>query len=494
MELTKEMLKFDVSLLDDIQELTPTLSKGRVRIFYKGMNRNSTYISEDFAQQLIASLPYAPVKGIFDTEEQDFTDHGTTNAQGKIYGVVLADPNFAWEEHMDIDGVIRTYACADIVLFTGLYPEAKMIKGKSQSMEIFKDTLVGEWRTTPNGDPYYYFISGCLVGLQALGDSTEPCFEGAAFFKLYENITEIVNYIKKIENKEGREQMEKELFRLSDSEKAFAIQEALNTNFNEEGGWKQDALVLDVYDDYAICMNLDSGKYQRAYYTKDGDSISIGDIVDVFVVDVTAEEMTALEMIKAATGTYEAAATSMKELNEKVEELSTSVQTLESEKETFAAKITEMEGTIAEFEADKKIAESTLQEKEAEIANYAQKIQEFESEKVEKETAFNDLLSETETLRVFKKAAETEKKAKILEKYEDFIDEAVCQKLKETIDTFTIDEFKKEVCTAAVESSPGIFAEKPEQVLVYTGHGEESRKPVTGVEKILNKYKKNGGN
>ena len=34
------------------------------------------------------------------------------------------NPNFAWEEHLDTDGVVRTYACVDCLLFTGLYPEA----------------------------------------------------------------------------------------------------------------------------------------------------------------------------------------------------------------------------------------------------------------------------------------------------------------------------------------------------------------------------------
>ena len=126
--------KIDVTLYGNIEQLSPTLSKGRVRTFYKGLNRNRTYISEEFAEQLIASLPYAPVKGIFDEDDEDFGSHGEDNTDGKIYGVVMEDCNFAWEDHLDKDGVVRTYACADVILFTGLYPEAKLISGKSQSM------------------------------------------------------------------------------------------------------------------------------------------------------------------------------------------------------------------------------------------------------------------------------------------------------------------------------------------------------------------------
>ena len=121
---------FDVRLYGKVEEYSPTLSKCRVRIFYKGMNRNRTFITEEFAQQLIDSLPYAPVKGIFDIEEVDYKDHGKRNSEGRIYGIVMENPNFAWEDHMDDDGIIRTYACADVLLFTALYPEAKLIPEK----------------------------------------------------------------------------------------------------------------------------------------------------------------------------------------------------------------------------------------------------------------------------------------------------------------------------------------------------------------------------
>ena len=61
MPVNDEMRFLDVTLYGNAEEITPTLSKCRVRIFYKGLNRNRTYISDDFANQLIASLPYTPV-------------------------------------------------------------------------------------------------------------------------------------------------------------------------------------------------------------------------------------------------------------------------------------------------------------------------------------------------------------------------------------------------------------------------------------------------
>ena len=109
-------------------------SIARARIFYKGQNRNATYITEEFAEKLLATVPYTPVKGIWDETKADFLDHGESRTQGKIYGVVLAEPNFAWEDFVDKDGVTRTYACVDVLVYTEIYPEAKCIVGKSLCM------------------------------------------------------------------------------------------------------------------------------------------------------------------------------------------------------------------------------------------------------------------------------------------------------------------------------------------------------------------------
>ena len=95
MELDKKLREFQVVVYGNLEKYSETISKGRCRIFYKGANRNGTYITDEFAEQLISTLPYAPVKGIYDEFSEDFTDHGTERNQGRIYGIVPADPNFA---------------------------------------------------------------------------------------------------------------------------------------------------------------------------------------------------------------------------------------------------------------------------------------------------------------------------------------------------------------------------------------------------------------
>jgi hypothetical protein len=127
--MNKTLFEFDVYVYGELEKYNEVLSKARCRIFYKYENRNGTYITDEFAEKLLNSLPYAPVKGIY--ADDDFTDHGTARDQGRIYGIVPENPNASWEEFLDEDGVTRTYACTDVLIFTALYEEAKDIVGKS---------------------------------------------------------------------------------------------------------------------------------------------------------------------------------------------------------------------------------------------------------------------------------------------------------------------------------------------------------------------------
>ena len=509
-QLEDSQLSLNVTLYTDLEPVSPTLSKGRVRIFYKGLNRNRTYISEDFANQLIKSLPYVPVKGIFNKDDVDYEDHGEDNTDGRIYGLVMENPSFAWEDHLDEDGVIRTYACADVIYYTALYPEAKLIPGCSQSMEIWRDNLVGEWKIWPeDGEPYYDFQKGCLLGLQVLGSLVEPCFEGAAFYSLKKDLETLIKYTNTLSEKEESADMEKTLFRLSDNEKAEFIAKALNPNFNEEGNWEMSAVVLDVYDDYALVCDVQNGGYKRAYYTKEGDNVTLGDVVDVYIVDVTATESAALEAMKSVSGTYEAAndaytaatekiaslESALEEANSKVEatventeevvdnslaeEATETVETKEEEATDFTVKISELEATIAS--------------KEEELTSAAANYSNLENEKIRVEQEKADLESERDSLLEFKKNVETARKEEILTKYEEHLTDEMVENFKNSIDQYSIEDFEKEVCVAAVKNSPSIFSKTDEPVLIYTGgRDSEMEKGLSGMERILEKHKKGG--
>ena len=429
----------------------------------------------------------------------DFEDHGEDNTDGRIYGIVSAEPNFAWEDHIDSDGVVRTYACADVVYFTALYPEAKLIPGSSQSMEIWRNNLEGEWKIWEDGEPYYHFYKGCLLGLQALGTLVEPCFEGAAFYSLQSDLEELIKYTKTLSKKEESADMDqKTLFRLSDNAKAEFIAKALNPNFNEEGNWEMSAIVLDVYDDYALVADVQTGGYKRAYYTKDGDNITMGDIVDVYIVDVTATESAALEAMKSVSGSFETANADYTAATEKIATLENSLAEMTAKFEAtqtpedsfneddgaakdasvdFTARVSELEGTIAE--KDEALATAAT--------NYAT----LESEKIRVESEKADLESERDSLLEFKKNIETAQKEEILAKYGEHLTDEAVENFKNSIDNYSVSDFEKEVCVAAVKNSPSIFSKTEEPTYIFKNVGDEG-KALSGAERLLEKYKKGG--
>lgn len=167
--------------------------RGRVRIFYRGVNRNGSIINDVVAQQLIDSLTYVPVKGNYSADDKDFGGHDGPEGE-RVYGLVPSkeDRNFAWEEHEDEDGILRNYACSDILIWK-MYDEAEDILGKSQSMELNPNTMDGHW-VYKNGAHYFEFTSASFLGLQVLGDDVEPCFEGSSFFEKAEDYEVLMAY------------------------------------------------------------------------------------------------------------------------------------------------------------------------------------------------------------------------------------------------------------------------------------------------------------
>jgi hypothetical protein len=173
---------FIVSTYGELTQETENLSRARMRVFYNGINRNGTYISDDFAKLLIASIYGNPIVGKYDEVIGDFTDHATKE-ETVPYGFAPADMNFAWEDHLDDDGITRNYACFDVMLWTGRYEYASKIMGKPQSMEIDPKSITGSWKVI-DGEYVFEYEKGVLWGFCVLGANVEPCFEGSSFFAL----------------------------------------------------------------------------------------------------------------------------------------------------------------------------------------------------------------------------------------------------------------------------------------------------------------------
>ena len=451
---------FSLSVYGDVTSYNEVLSKARCRIFYVGANRNGTFITEEFAEKLVATLPYVPVKGIYDTMKDDFTDHGRERYEGRIYGIVPENPNFAWEKHLDVDGVERTYACADVFLFTGLYKqEAFDIIDKSQSMELYADSIEGEWQYI-NGKRFFVFTEGRFLGLQALGEDYEPCFEGASFYTLVDSVKTLMDDLGKTNIFQKQELGgEKNMnFKLSDNQKYNMIWTLLNPNFNEENGYVMDYAVCDVYDNYAVVFGFKEQAYERAYYTKNDetDSLTVDKMESCYIIDVNEEEKRALDVLHAMNSdTYE-----------KVDEVVTGLQ---NKVEEFNSKKEEMDSTIATLQQDKEKLEADLA---TATENYTKSLEAIET-----------LENEAAELNEFKAATELKEKEAVIDKYVTLLDEEQLESFKEKIDEFTKEDLDKELAFVLVQSKSTIFTND------NSGFVPKDEENLTGIEAILERQK-----
>lgn len=182
------MDKIPITFQAQIYQHSPMENSGftacRARVFYTGLNRNGSYMDENFAKILIESASGCPVVGLWDTEKRDFTDHSPSDRK-RAYGFIPENPNFAWEKSYDYDGIERQYAAFDIVLWTKAFSEANEIITHPLSMELNPDTINGEFKVI-NGEYCFYFTSAEMLGVCVLGYDVEPCFEGARFIDINE--------------------------------------------------------------------------------------------------------------------------------------------------------------------------------------------------------------------------------------------------------------------------------------------------------------------
>lgn len=446
--------EFPVSVYGKLEKYNDVLSKGRCRIFYKYGNRNGTYITDEFSEKLLSTIAYAPVKGIY--EYDDFTDHGARRSEGRIYGIVPENPHLQWEEHEDEDGVVRTYACVDVLIFTALYKEASDIIGKAQSMELYEPSLQYH-REIVHGQQYIVFDEGCFLGLQVLGKDVEPCFEGAAFFQLQENIEEVVKKIQEIEmtySKGGQKEMPQMNFKLSDSQKFDALWSLLNPNYTEEGNWTIDYAICDVYDEYALAYSYENAQYERVYYTKNDetDSVALGEKVRVYVVDVTEKEKTTLDTLRDLNGgTYELVNENLEHAQENAEKIS-----------GFELKVTELENNIATLNTEKSAVQSSY---------------ELEHQKVESLTA------ENEGLKQYKLSIEAEQKNAVFTEYKDKLSEEILDTYREKAAEYSVADLDKELAYELKKTNFSFYEKKDNGYL---------RKDVqkNGIDEILARYVK----
>lgn len=387
---------FTVSMYGELLPTdNPMISKARLAMFYPGYNRNRTFFDKELTDKMIKRAIGTPVVGVYDVEKRDFLQHAPVN-KAQTYGYIPESYNFAWEARPDDDGTMHDYACVDVHLYTGRYPEASLIIGKKHSMELDPDSITGSWKVVAGQDVFVYDdakLSGCCV----LGDDYEPCFEGSAFFSLEDrkDYTEylktvregIVNFIKEAHSAQGTEKQQieggttqmKMNFGWAEDDVRVALFEKLNPNFTEEKGWLIETVILNkISDDSFLTYNFEGQVSEVVNFTTNEK----GEVIDYArpkfysyynsqeEQDAAANAQTELEKVTAEFAAYKA------------------------EQETAAATLTEQQ---AQFTVSLETANARIAELEASLATYVAKDAELEeSLKADLIESYTNLLPETE--------------------------------------------------------------------------------------------------
>lgn len=471
----KNLGTVDVQVFGEMKKVSNTISQARLKVFYIGTTGDNRHFSKEFGEKIAETIPYAPVKGIYNLEKKDFEGHddGSYLYEEKIVGIVPEQPNIAWEKHFDNDGIEREYLVTDIYLFTALVPEAKEVIGKSQSLEILPDTLEYELRTDVNGNTIINFLSGEFLGLQVLGDDVTPAFNGSSFFSLYKDSLELADYIKKFIKKQEGEQVDRfeflENFRLSDCEKRKKFMEILNKDVEDNF---VDFWLEVVYDDYLVCFDIRNDKFMRVPYTIENDEITLGEMTEVKFMDVTKEEEIALEELKGLKLGFE-------ELKEKFEVAA-------AEKETLVNEKTELESKFEELTADHLVVTEVLETAKKSAEEFEIKISELQDEKVKADTTISDLKSEKDILVDFKLKVEKDQKTAILKSFETGLTEEDYKSFEEKMTDYTVADFKKELCLAVFENNPNMLNKDQSSQLLYTGR--QGKTITSGASALVEKH------
>lgn len=272
-------------------EVQGNFSRGKLKVFYKGETADHRYFSDNFAENLVKTLPYTPVVSYYNDEEEDFEGHA---CEQNIYGIVDPCTEIVFEDCEDG----KTWCIADVVLYTERPDKtgeiAKKIVGQPHSLELNPKTV----KYVINYDEKKHFkniefTAGDFVGVSVLGKNQKPAFTGSEFFAYNEQFESKMQKLREYcekqpenEKQDGGEIMDlKEFMTLSWGEISSKVGDAI---YNE---YKRDAYtyIVDMYDNYAIARFYyyveEGSRLMKVNYTCDENgNIVLGDIVEVHVV------------------------------------------------------------------------------------------------------------------------------------------------------------------------------------------------------------------
>lgn len=417
--------------------LNPLISKCEIKVLYTGLNRNKSFITKDVANKMAQSLPGTPIVGEFLT--QDFGDHGEEDlvidenglrfVKSTVpYGFIPTDAKIWWQNFLDCDGVEREYLLTEGYLWTGRYPETQRVisKGNGQSMELDRDSLVGEWTKSDNAEFEYFNIDEAFFSaLCILGEDVEPCFEGANIGRpglLYS--------------------LDKDDFKSQLSAFMLDLKDALNT----QGG-------IPMEDNKSL-------------------ETPLAPEVEVEEVEVVEETTETVEEVEVEAAETESADAEVEEFakddkkKKKEEEKEEAEQT--SEKQPSNDK---QEENTDEEDKKKKKKNYKLEE----VEEYVQLSKDF----LELSTKYENLVKEYEAMKPVLEKFQAQENERVMAEKQEMInrfymlDEADLKEVKENIANFSLDEIESKLCVIAVRKKVNFNLDATEN------SDKEIEKPIT---------------
>lgn len=433
------------------------LSKARLKIFYKGKNRNGSYITDDMAEQMLLTLPGTPIVGYFDADKGDFLGH-VSKETARAYGFVPETNNFEWETHLDNDGIYRTYACCDVILWTGRYPVANKIVGKNHSMELNPDTVDGEW-VTYDDEFYFQFTNAEFLGLCVLGDEYEPCFEGSSFFELRNTNETITNDLT-------------EMFSLYKSAIDMSNENPTGGNTMKESmeDQKLDSNVAEPVAEETEATNApaEEEKEVAVEVTTDMEQENAEE-------EVAEEETASTESVTEEEDCAADPETAEEEVEEENEEVETDHTSEDAEEEKEEEKVEETEEETTNDSEEENVEASEVETNAALIAA--------------KDEEIASLQAQLEELKQYKAVKIKEEKENILDTYSAKLTEEEIENFKSIMDNYENPiDFKKEIALCILDKEDIVATNETEESTSAFALVHNQKEKLTGAEAIIAQY------
>ena len=444
----------------NITPLNPLISKCQIKVCYVGdkPNRNRSIITKEVAKQMANSLPGCPIVGFFNEAKGDFEEHNRiidiSNGKFEIkdttrpYGFVDLNAKVWFQKYLDDGMNEHEYLMTEGWLWTGQYPECQRIlsHGNNQSMELDEETIDAHWSKDNNGDPKFFIINEAIISkLCTLGESNEPCFEGAnitaptiqfAFedgFK--EQLFSMMNELKQYLNKE-----EKKVF----TRYAVEIGDALWT-----------ALYSHVDGIYGIESVCEDGEQKFAVLTADDKYYRLNfSISEEGVVEFAAEAELLEEYTSAEEPQFDAAAVEeyakSKKATEEPEDNDEDNDDDEEKCPKCGKPKSECKCEDDEDEEEGKKEKYNLEEIQ-EYVELSEKYSTLETNYSNAQNRISDLEAQVSELTEFKKKIEKEEKQKMIDGFY-MLSDADKADVVANIDTYSLEDIEAKLSIICVRN------------------------------------------